>query len=215
MVKDDSFTRLLERQPTDKDRQVLYRARDELKLKPTDSFWQLLMALDYYRAMYEEIPARIAGAAKEVTKAVRATAEAQAKAAQEETKTALMQAVHETAVVSAKHGARAATLKWASWLAGGIVVGLLVTFIVAFNLGAGKGSATAADATQKQCGYVAAAEAWGNSSEGQIAHRLAEAGSLRALANCEAPGWERAKDGTCLVRPYKGKTFGWHLPAGN
>jgi hypothetical protein len=47
--RDDSFARLLARQPTDKDRQALYRARDELKIKPTDSFWQLLMALDYYR----------------------------------------------------------------------------------------------------------------------------------------------------------------------
>ena len=33
---DDSFARLLGRQPTDKERQALYRVRDALRLKSTD-----------------------------------------------------------------------------------------------------------------------------------------------------------------------------------
>ena len=51
-----------------------------------------------------------------------------------------------------------------------------------------------------------------NSAEGQVAHRLADAGGIRDLASCDMPGWEPTRDGLCLVRPYKGKTFGWRLP---
>jgi hypothetical protein len=90
---DDSFTQLLRLQPNDKEKQDLYRVRGILKLKTTDAVWLLLMALQHYETLYERIPARIAGAAHEVTKAVRATAEADAEAAQEETKRALMDVV--------------------------------------------------------------------------------------------------------------------------
>jgi hypothetical protein len=66
--------------------------------------------------------------------------------------------------------------------------------------------------TVAQCGYMAGAMLWANSAEGQVAHRLADAGSIRDLAGCDLPGWEPTRDGLCLVRPYKGKTFGWRLP---
>src|SRR5688572_15948162 len=132
---EDSFTRLLERQPTDKERQALYRVRDALNLKPTDAVWQLLMVLEHYETLYEQIPERIADAARNATKTARATAEAQAKAAQEETKKALMRAVHEAAVASAEHGARAETLRRAAWLTGGIVASALLIFVLAFRFG--------------------------------------------------------------------------------
>jgi hypothetical protein len=212
---DDSFARLLDRQPTDKEKQALYRVRDALKLRATDSVWQLLMVLEHYETLYEKIPGLIADAAKDVTKTARATAEAQTRAAQEETKKALMHAVQAAAIASAKYGARAETIRRAAWMTAGLVLGALVIFLLAFKTGERKGSAAAADATRTQCGYVAAMAAWGNSAEGAIAHRLAEIGSLRTVASCDAPGWERSRDGMCVVRPYKGKTFGWRLPASN
>ncbi len=58
---DDSFAQLLGRQPSDKDRQDLYRVRDALKIKATDSVWLLLMALQYYVKLYEEFPAQNRG----------------------------------------------------------------------------------------------------------------------------------------------------------
>lgn len=81
---DDSFAQLLDRQPTDKERQALYRVRDALQLKTTDAVWLLLTVLQHYETLYEEIPERIADAAREATKEARGTAKAQAKAAHEE-----------------------------------------------------------------------------------------------------------------------------------
>ena len=54
---DESFEKLLGRQPTDDERQRLYRVRDALNIKPTDAVWTLLMVLEHYQTMYEEIPA--------------------------------------------------------------------------------------------------------------------------------------------------------------
>ena len=84
--REDAFNQLLERQSTDGDRQRLYRARDTLNIKPTDAVWRLLMVLEYYQTMYEKIPHQIADAARNATETIRVTAEAQAKAAREETK---------------------------------------------------------------------------------------------------------------------------------
>ena len=53
---DDSFAQLLGRQPSDKEKQDLYRVRDALKIKATDAVWLLLMALQYYQRLYEQFP---------------------------------------------------------------------------------------------------------------------------------------------------------------
>ncbi len=111
---DDSFAQLLGRQPTDKQKQALYRVRDALKLKTTDAVWLLLMALQHYETLYEKFPALIAEAARDVTESVRATAEAQAKAARDETKKALAETVHETVDAVAKRRANAELFKWVS-----------------------------------------------------------------------------------------------------
>ena len=87
---EESFQKLLDRQPTDGERQRLYRVRDALNIKPTDAVWTLLMIMEHYQTMYEEIPRQIAEAARNATETIRATAEAQAKAAREETKKGLM-----------------------------------------------------------------------------------------------------------------------------
>ena len=62
------------------------------------------------------------------------------------------------------------------------------------------------------CERDTAAAAWANSPEGQVAYALAKAGNIRNLAQCDLPGWERSRDGLCVVRPYKGKTAGWRTP---
>jgi hypothetical protein len=124
---DDSFAQILGRQPTDKERQTLYRVRDALKLKTTDAVWLLLMALQYYETLYERFPALIAEAARDATRSVRATAEAQAKAAREETRMALAATVHETVDAVAKQQAIAELFKWVSAT---VIVTLLALVIV-------------------------------------------------------------------------------------
>jgi hypothetical protein len=112
--REDAFNQLLEHQATDGDRQRLYRARDTLNIKPTDAVWRLLMVLEYYQTMYEKIPHQIADAARNATETIRVTAEAQAKAAREETKKGLMKAVAEAVQATAKQFARAEHFKWVS-----------------------------------------------------------------------------------------------------
>ena len=49
---DDSFAKLLGRQPSDAERQSLYRVRDALGLKNNDALWLVLMALQHYQGQY-------------------------------------------------------------------------------------------------------------------------------------------------------------------
>lgn len=208
----DAFAQLLDRQPTDKERQNLYRVRDALKLRTTDSLWLLLMVLEYYQTLYEKAPGRIVDAVQAVTKAARETAEAQAKAVQEETKKALMEAVRHAAVVSAKQAAGAQVVKWVSILATAIVGFVVTVGMLAFGRGEVKGDASGENRAKKDCGYVAAAASWANTEEGKLAYGLAEVGSLSELGRCSGRGWA-SKDGWCFAQPDRGKTtLRWRLP---
>ena len=208
---DDSFTALLGHQPTDKEKQALYRARDALKLKPTDAIWQLLMVLQYYERLYEQMPARIETAAREVTKSVRAAAEAEATAAQEATRKALVGAVRDAAVRAASAATRAQVAKWVSAAGSIIGISLLAVGVSAFSRGRELGRAAGENVAKRECAALAAASSWANTAEGQLAYRLAQAGSLRELATCSGRGWV-AKEGTCFAQPEHGRLHGWHLP---
>lgn len=74
---EDSFAKLLGRQPTDADRQQLYRVRDALGLKNNDALWLVLMALQSYDDKYREIPAQIEKAAAAAAKSAAEHAQAQ------------------------------------------------------------------------------------------------------------------------------------------
>lgn len=209
---DDSFAQLLGRQPTDKERQNLYRVRDALKLRPTDSLWAVLMVLEHYETLYERVPGRIVDAVQSVTKAAREIAEAEAKASQEQTRRLLMEAVRRAAVVSAKQAAGAQVVKWASILATAIVAFVVTVGLLAFGRGAAKGDASGESRAKKECGYAAAAATWANTPEGRLAYGLAAAGSLSELGRCSGRGWA-SKDGWCFAQPERGKaTLRWRLP---
>jgi len=209
---DDSWAHLLGHQPTDKDKQDLYRVRDALKLKATDAVWLLLMALQYYQKLYEQFPAQIAGAARDVTKSVRAAAEAEAKAAQAETKKALTEAVHQAAVRSAHDAAGAEIVKWVSISAGVIFVGVLLLWWSAFDHGQEKGRAIGENVAKKECAALVAASSWANTPEGHLAYEFAKVTSLAELARCSGRGLV-AKDGWCLVQPERGRSAPrWRVP---
>lgn len=211
---EDSFTQLLGRQPSDKDKQDLYRVRDALKLKATDSVWLLLMALQHYLTLYEQIPARIAAAARDVTNAVRTAAEAEAKAAAAETKRALMEAVRQAAVKSANTAARARFLQWLSVAVAGIFVGVLLLGWSAFNRGEEKGRAIGENGARKTYGALVAASSWANTPDGQLAFAMAKVGGLGEVARCTGRGMV-ARDGWCTVQSERGKPLArWALPPG-
>ena len=209
---DDSFSQLLGHQPSDSDKQDLYRVRDALKLKSTDAVWMLLMALQHYKALYEEIPARIATAVRDVTKGARAMAEADAKAAQEDTKRALMDAVRHAAVRSAEAAACAQLARWVSIAAGVICIGLLLMGWAAFDHGYGKGKAVGEDGASRSCGALVALSSWATTPDGQLAYGLSKAGGLSDVARCSGHGMV-PRDGLCTVPSERGKQLArWPLP---
>jgi hypothetical protein len=209
---DESFTQLLGRQPSDKEKQDLYRVRDALKLKATDAVWLLLMALQHYQSLYEQFPARIADAARDVTKTVRGAAVAEAKAAQEETKRVLADAVHRAAVKSARAATGARFLRWLSVAASIIIVGVLLLSWSAFSRGEEKGNAEGQNVAKKECAALVALSAWGNTPEGQLAYALAKAGGLGDVARCSGRGM-MLREGWCTVQSERGKSLArWPLP---
>jgi hypothetical protein len=171
---DDSFTALLGRLPTDKEKQALYRVRDALKLKATDAVWLLLMALQHYQTLYESFPARIGEAARDVTKTVRDAALAEAQFAAAQTKKALAEAVREAAVASAKRAAGAQLWKWVSIAATTLTLSLVITSWWQFSRGDRAGFASGWTEATKQFASAAAAAWWANTPEGPRLRRASD-----------------------------------------
>ena len=73
---EQSFAKLLGRQPSDAERQRLYQVRDALGLRNNDALWLILMALEHYEQLYAGIPARIEAAAKRAAQSAAAQAQA-------------------------------------------------------------------------------------------------------------------------------------------
>ena len=213
---DDSFAKLLGRQPSDAERQQLYRIRDALELKNNDALWLVLMALQYYQDQYERFPKAIALAASETLISFKETADTMIQASAEATKADLAKAVVKTAQDVANYTAKKKMYQWA---AGCLVVAFLTfglfgwflhskAYDAGYNSGYGVGYIEAKDEK--------AAAAWANTPEGKTAYRLAQAGSISALIHCNQPGW-KIENGGCY--PYSfikkdGSTaiYGWHLP---
>lgn len=211
---DESFAKLLARQPTDAEKQELYHVRDALGLRNNDALWLVLMALEHYRTLYREVPGQIAKAASATLTEVQATADATMRASAEATKRDLTRAVEKTAHEVARNTSRKQMLKWAAGCVAVVALAMGGIAWAAREAGYQHGYATGYAAAQDE----KAAAAWANTPEGKLAYRLAEAGSLRALATCASPGWQVDK-GYC--RPYtvrQGKdelVYGWALPATN
>jgi len=53
---EESFTTLLGKQPSDKERQAFLRVRDALNLKDNDALWVLLMVLGHCETLYGRFP---------------------------------------------------------------------------------------------------------------------------------------------------------------
>jgi hypothetical protein len=210
---DDNFALLVERQPSDKERQRLYRVRDALRIKATDSVWSLLLVLEYYVTLYGEFPAKIATTAREVTNTVRAAAEADAKAAQEKTKLALTEAVRQAAVKAANDAATAGLVKWVSIAVGVVCTIVLIIGLSAYGHGRENGRAVGENVAKRECAALVAASSWANTPDGQLAYALAKSGGLAEVARCSGRGMV-ARDGVCTVLSERGKTMAhWPVPA--
>jgi hypothetical protein len=208
---DDSFAKLLGRQPSDTERQNLYRVRDALGLKNNDAIWLVLMALQHYQTKYEEYPEKIAQAADKTLTNLKQTADATMKASAEQTKADLAKAVAEVAkkvADSTAHKQRAQWITLSVLIVTALMSGIFyyvhdTAYRAGYNNGYGTGYNEAKDEK--------AAAAWANTPAGQLAYRFAQTGSLNSLAKCDRPGWYVEK-GVCYVKPASDGTYGWRLP---
>lgn len=211
---DQSFAKLLGRQPSDTERQQLYRVRDALGLKNNDALWLVLMALQHYQSSYEEFPGRIARSAKDTLDEFKNAADLIIKASTGEAKADLAKAVATAAGQVARD--TATRQKW-QWIFGTIALVLAGVggwgwymhdrgHTDGFNSGYGVGYKEAKDEK--------AAAAWANTPEGQLAYRFSLSGELPKLAHCLNPGWKIEK-GNCFPMPDtkdKNSVTGWRMP---
>lgn len=75
-----AFEQLIDRCPTDQDIQRLFKVKEALGLDSNDAIWTVLLALEYYRTLYEEIPDQIQRATQIVAR--NATEQAQSQIVQ-------------------------------------------------------------------------------------------------------------------------------------
>ena len=207
---EESFERLLGRQPGDRERQALFRARDALNLKDDDALWLVLMALGHYETLYAQFPALISRAATDVTEKVKATADAELKAAVARTRSELARSLAQTAHEIAEQVAstrRWRTVTWAVVITAAAFVG---TGAAMYRTGRAAGTATGEREGYEKARDEKAASAWANTPEGQLGYSLSQAGSLRDLATCSGKVFIR-RGTACFVRPGRDTVFGWKL----
>jgi hypothetical protein len=209
---DDSFAKLLGRQPSDVERQNLYRVRDALSLKNNDALWLVLMALQYYQDQYEKFPQAIAQAAKDTLVNFKVTADATVKASAEAAKADLAQAVATSAKKVAHHVAGKQKAQWIAACAAIVSLCLGGVFWYGHSSGLDSGYRAGYGDAYREAKDEKAAAAWANTPEGRMAYRFAQTGELQRLARCSGKGW-RIEKGVCYPLPVsKEGTYGWELP---
>ena len=116
---DNSFEKLLGRQPTDAEKIALYRVKNALDLEDDEELWLVLMALQYHQTLYEKMPASIVEATKEVCAQARKAALAESSVATKNAEAQLMNAV---ANASQKVAQQVAGKVKTQWIVGCVVV---------------------------------------------------------------------------------------------
>jgi hypothetical protein len=208
---EDSYATLLERQPSDKERQALLRTRDALNLKSNDALWLVLMVLGYYETAYARFPSLIAKAATEVMEKAKATAEGELKAAAARTRAELAKSVAQTAYDIADRTASANRLQWVVVCLIGLGVMFLSIGIASYRAGRNAGEASGYDRGLGESRDLWAHAAWANTPEGRLGYDLAKAGSLRDVATCSGKVLVR-KGNECFVKAGKAPVYGWKVP---
>lgn len=208
---DESYQKLLGRQPSDEERQKLYKVRDALGLKNNDALWLVLMALEHYQSQYEQLPAAIAKAASDTLQKFGSTADAIMKASAEKAKSDLA----ETVAAAASEIARNTSKKemW-QWPATCIVVSFFLFALFGKYMhqnGQEAGQKIGRETGYKQAEDEKAAANWANTPKGNLAYRFSQTEDFASLATCDRSGWYIQK-GACYLKPQSKKTYGWALP---
>ncbi|MFM0140455.1 DUF6753 family protein [Caballeronia grimmiae] len=209
---DDSFAKLLGRQPSDTERQKLYVVRDALGLRNNDALWLVLMALQHYQTQYELFPAAISQAARDTLITLKDTADATMRASAAEAKANLAAAVAASAEKVAVNVSRKQMWKWAAACiaVAFLSLGLFGAFVYSKTYTAGVNSGYGLG--YKEAKDEKAAAAWANTPQGKLAYRFAQTGSLDSLIKCDRPGWAKKKEVCFPYQTSDGQVYGWVIP---
>lgn len=223
---DTSYARLLGRQPSDAERQRLYRVREALGLRDNDALWQVLFALDHHQTLYNEVPEKIRRAAREVLAEFRTSADREAQASMAIAREDLTKAVSDTAREVAHDTAGRDRFRWLTYAVGVAAACVIILAISAYlalthsrDQGYTDGYRAGYNAGIAEARVEEAAASWANTPEGRMAYGLSQGGSLRRLATCDAPGWTWELQGDRMIcfpfrNPASGKVHGWALAPG-
>jgi hypothetical protein len=223
---DDSFSKLLGRQPTDKEKQNLYKIRDALGLKNNDALWLVLMALEHYETQYKRFPKLIAKYAAFTLEKMKTTAETSIQASVEETKKQLADAVAKTAKEVAYNTSRTEKYKWQIACAILSALAVIVIFFAGYFISSGKFESA------QQAGYDVGyeqgikkaiqeskeLEVWTKTSIGELVLKMQNdsPGFLEMIVLCNEKGWNvtQKKNLTWCSTQFNNNDWGWPLPAG-
>lgn len=115
-----SFEKLLDRQPSDREIQNLYRVKAALGIRDNDALWLVLMALESYESLYSTYPRRIADEINKIADSQRALMREAAQAEVARAHGALAESVSNAGMAIAS--AIADSLRYQSW--GWLLLGL-------------------------------------------------------------------------------------------
>lgn len=204
----EAFEAAWQRKATPEEADRLHRVQTVLGVKDNDAILVLMVALEHYQGLYSAMPARIEEAARTAVGEAKETAQRVASTAAQLAHGDLVEQLGEAVNKVASDSAR--KQQWKALGAGiaAAAISLLVTGWVCFDAGREAGYGAAIKVARNET----AAAAWANTPEGQLAYRLALAGSLQQVARCSAPGW-KIRNGACLPQvDAEGTLHGWVLP---
>ncbi len=204
----DAFEAAWQRRATPEEADRLYRVQSILGVKDNDAILVLMVALEHYQGLYSAMPARIEEAARAAVGEAKETAQRVANTAAQLAHGDLVEQLGKSVNKVAADSARKQQWKALAIGIGAAAISLLVTGWASFDAGKEAGYGAAIKVARNET----AAAAWANTPEGQLAYRLALAGSLQQVARCSAPGW-KIRNGACLPQvDADGTLHGWVMP---
>jgi hypothetical protein len=102
MTTDETFAKVLGRQPSQAERDRLYRVRDAVGLHDNDAFWYIVMILEHYDSLYRDYPKQIGEETKRIIEEARRMFAVAAEAESAKVQKMLAQKVAETSVEIAR-----------------------------------------------------------------------------------------------------------------
>jgi hypothetical protein len=209
--------------PNDAQIQELYKIKQLLGIRDNDALWDVMIALQYHRHLYGEVPEAIQNMASKLIESLRDTSatvnqdfkdtciaeidkaitfiqeaakrlEAEVRRNLSESQLDFTKKIRDDALSVMKNVSEKDRLRWFSIALATCGVASLVFSGVGFWLGSMKGYNDAVEINTKYH--------WSNTEDGKLAFQLYEGGNIRMLATCSGEGWKE-KGNNCF--PHAGE----------